>query len=155
MNTPADGTKYRGPDRRKRPTSAWDAFRLRGRRMRARREDEHRSHYFVDRYTSVMFIGIVCLLLLSIADGVITLQLTDVDYKELNPVMALLLEQGHGAFFVGKYLLTVAGLPFLLIFKNYYLFGSSFRVGYLIPCFVGAYSALLGYQLYLVATLSA
>ena len=46
--------------------------------------------------------------------------------------MAHLLGRGHHAFLAGKYILTAAGLPFLVVFKNYRLFGTRFRVGYLV-----------------------
>ena len=42
------------------------------------------------------------------------------------------------------------GLPVLLVFKNYSLFGTRFRVGYLIPMFLGLYALLLVYQLSLL-----
>ena len=44
----------------------------------------------------------------------------------------------------------MVGLPLLLIFKNYYLFGTRFRVGYLIPLIVVMYLVLIGYQLVLM-----
>ena len=58
--------------------------------------------------------------------------------------MNRLLEHGVLPFLLGKYLLTVIGLPVLLIFKNYYLFGTRVRVGYLIPLLVVLYASYLG-----------
>jgi hypothetical protein len=89
---------------------------------------------------------IVTLLVLSIVDGILTVELLDSHGEEVNPFMAYLLGRGPGAFFAGKYLLTAAGLPFLLVFKNYRLFGTRFRVGFLFPAFIGLYVALLFYQ---------
>ena len=51
---------------------------------------------------------------------------------------------------VGKYVLTVMGLPVFLIFRNHYLFGTRVRVGYLIPASVAMYAVLLGYQIILI-----
>ncbi len=140
----------RGPDRRKRPTSPWDALRFGGRRMRARRTEEHCRHYFVDRFSGAMFALVVGLLVFTLVDGVITLHLLDADCEEMNPVMEYLLGKGLMPFLFGKYILTAAGLPLLLVFKNYYLFRTPFRVGYLIPVFVGLYLILLGYQVSLL-----
>ena len=97
---------------------------------------------------------ILVLLAFTIADGVITLNLIDVDCEEINPLMFYLLSKGLTPFLFGKYALTAAGLPILLIFKNHYLFRTPFRVGYLIPIFVVLYVALTAYQMYLLQTMS-
>jgi hypothetical protein len=117
--------------------------------MWQRRRPEHRRAYFVDRFPSITFIFVILLLLFTIADGVLTLHLVGANCEEMNPVMESLLKRGMGTFLLGKYALTVIGLPVLLIFKNHYLFSTRFRVGYLIPLFVVLYAALLAYQVYL------
>src|SRR5262249_52443160 len=109
-------------DRRHQPTSPWAAFRGGGRRMHNRRSAEERRDYFVDRFSTAAFLWVMLLLTLSIVDGVITLQLLDVDCQEINPFMSYLLRRGSTAFMLGKYVLTAAGIPILLIFKNFSLF---------------------------------
>lgn len=142
-------------DRRRQPTSFWAALRHGGRRVRNRREAEHRQAYYVDRFTTPVFVLIILILALSVLDAVFTLQLLEHDCEEINPAMDYLLRRGHGHFLIGKYLLTAAGLPVLLIFKNYYLFGTRLRVGYLIPIFVALYIALISYQVHLFRALQA
>ncbi len=90
---------------------------------------------------------IVSLLTATILDGVITLHLIDIGCVEINPLMSRLLRIGMVPFLLGKYVLTATGLPLLLVFKNHYLFGTRFRVGYLLPIFVALYMILLAYQL--------
>jgi hypothetical protein len=107
----------------------------------------------VDRFSSFLFVCVLGLLLGTVADGLLTLQLMDADCQEANPVMAYLLSHGVVAFLLGKYLLTVLGLPLLLVCKNHYLFGTPVRVGYLIPVFAVLYAVLISYQAYLLATL--
>jgi hypothetical protein len=138
------------PDRRQDPTGPWEAFSLTGRRRRNRRADEHRQPYFVDRFSLTMLLGVLALVAASLIDAALTVQLLFVGGKEINPLMERLLTYGIGPFVVGKYLLTVAGLPLLLIFKNYHLFGTRLRVGYLIPVFVALYCVLIAYQLVLM-----
>jgi hypothetical protein len=142
-----------GEDRRQKPTGPWAAFRGRGRRTRNRRADEHRQPYFVDRFTTSTLVVILLLLAFTLIDGVITLLLVAANCTETNPLMAYLLSKGAVPFIVGKYTLTALGLPFLLIFKNYYVFGRLFRVGYLLPCFVLMYLVLIAYQIYLLRLL--
>src|SRR5438309_2002099 len=150
MSPAPEQNKRLKQDRRVRPTSFWDAFRFGGRRARNRRASEFRQPYFVDRFPPTTFVFVLLLLALTIADGVITLHLMDVDCQEINPVMLYLLSKGLMPFFIGKYALTAAGLPILLIFKNYYLFHTPFRVAYLIPIFVLLYVALTVYQIHLL-----
>jgi hypothetical protein len=140
-------------DRRDSPTGPWDAFRLKGRRVKHRRTREERQNYFVDRFTWPLFALIMLLLISTIADGVITLHLVGPDYQEINPFMGYLLDKGIVPFLLGKYVLTAAGLPFLLIYKNHGLFRTRFRVGYLIPIFVLLYGILLSYQVWLIDAL--
>ena len=59
-------------------------------------------------------------------------------------------EARHPAFLIGKYVLTAVGLPLLLIFKNHCLFGTRFRVGYLILVIVALYLVLIAYQTILI-----
>ena len=139
-------------DRRRVATSVWDTLTGFGRRMRLRRSTEHRSAYFVDRFSVSMLMAILALLLMSIVDAVITIHLIPAGCGEINPLMAALLDRGILPFLVGKYILTAAGLPVLLVFKNFTLFGSRVRVGYLIPLLVGMYVVLLVYQANLLRT---
>jgi hypothetical protein len=150
MNDLTTPERRRDSDRRRQPTRFWDIFRLRGRRGNVRRAPERQQPRLVERFSTASFCLIMALIACTIVDGVITLQLLDGNCVEANPVMAFLLHRGYGAFFLGKYVLTVAGLPVLLVFKNYSLFGTRFRVGFLIPIFLGLYVLLLVYQLSLL-----
>lgn len=118
--------------------------------MRARRADEHRRHYFVDRFSAADFALILVILVFCVADAALTIHLLGIGAEESNPLMNHLLQRSTLSFLVGKYVLTVVGLPLLLIFKNYYLFGTRFRVGHCFPAIVVLYLMLVAYQLYLL-----
>lgn len=141
-------------DRRQRPTGPFDAFLTPARRLSHRRALDitgHRPRY-LDRYGLLAGIYATLLLILTIVDGTITMILLDMHCEEANPLMAYLIELGLLPFLLGKYALTAAGLPVLLIFKEHRMFGTCFRVGYLLPIFVGMYVLLLGHQLQLLKT---
>ena len=89
---------------------------------------------------------VVILLCLTIVDGVLTIELLDVNSVEANPLMGHLLSWGHREFLLGKYVLTAAGIPFLIVFKHYPMFGTRFRAGWLLHVFVSLYLVLLSYQ---------
>lgn len=145
--------KRNGPDRRNRPTSVWDTIVGSGHRLRHRRDGEHQQPYYVDRFPSTTFLLILLLLSLTVLDGILTLILVEADCHEINPAMRYLLDRGPSSFLIGKYILTSAGLPILLIFKNFRLFGTRFRVEYLIPVFVGMYLVLIAHQVLLIRDL--
>jgi len=149
-STPPADERRNVPDRRQEPTSPWGAFSLTGRRRRNRRADDHRQPYFADHFSVLAFIGVLALVAASLLDAILTMQLLFAGGKEINPLMDRLLVYGIGPFVFGKYVLTVSGLPLLLVFKNHYLFGTRFRVGYLIPTAVALYALLIAYQLVLM-----
>lgn len=122
-----------GADRRLKPTQPWDALRPQGRRRLVRRDEERCSPHFVDQIDPISFVMAILLLILTVADGALTLLLLDQGCEEVNPAMGFLIGRSPVEFLMGKYLLTVAGLPFLLVFRHFTLFGTQFRVGHLIP----------------------
>jgi hypothetical protein len=145
-DTPEDRNR-RGPqDRRRQPTGPLDALRLNGQRTSIRREAERVKAHFVDRFDAGTLALVVALLGLTLVDGILTLDLLDANCEELNPFMAHLLERGPLTFLLGKYILTAVGLPFVVAYKNYPMFGTRFRIGFLLPTFVGLYLVLLSYQ---------
>ena len=127
-----------------------DAFRLAGRRQQVRRDTERTGPFFTDRYDALTLALVVAILALCILDGILTIELLDRNSEEINPVMRFLLDRGHGPFLLGKYAITAAGLPFLVVYKNWPIFGTRFRTGYLLPVFLVLYLTLLIYQLYLL-----
>jgi hypothetical protein len=137
-------------DRRQKPTSPWAALPPTGHRMRNRRSEEHRQPYFTDRFSPLIFLGILTLIAATFLDAGLTVYVLYSGGCEVNPLMARLLDHSVEAFVIGKYLLTVVGLPVLLIFRNHYLFGTQFRVGYLIPVSVALYAVLIAYQVLLI-----
>ena len=139
-------------DRRRVPTGPTDAFRLSGRRQRVRRGAEREGPFFTDRFDALILAFIVAVLVLCIVDGVLTIELLDINSEEANPVMRFLLDRGYVPFLVGKYVITAAGLPFLAVYKNWPLFGTRFRAGFLLPVFLGLYLGLVAYQVHLLGT---
>ena len=114
----------RGPDRRRRPTRFWDVLWTPGRRRWHRRDEDATRHPVVDRHGTRMFLLVMALLILTLVDGALTLQLVDSHHDEANPLMAMLLERGAGWFLLGKYALTAACVPWLVLWKNHRLFGT-------------------------------
>jgi Domain of unknown function (DUF5658) len=146
MNDDPTGSQRGQADRRSRSTSPLDAFRLRGRRVRPRRSDERRGKFFTDRFDALTLAMVVTLLSLTVVDGMLTLELLELNSEEANPFMEHLLKRGPLDFVLGKYILTAFGLPFIVVYKNYPMFKTRFRIGFLLPVFISLYVALISYQ---------
>jgi hypothetical protein len=136
-----------GSDRRRLPTTVWDAIFCGGQRAMVRREPERQRPHFVDRFPPTTLVWILLLLVFTVADGLLTLELIEAGYHELNPIMHYFLVKGPAYFVIGKYVLAAAGLPILV------LFGNRSRIKYVVPIFVSLYAALITYQLLLVRSL--
>jgi len=147
--------EHRGdrPDRRRRDLPFWHPRRLHGRRRRARRLAEHDGPYLVDRAPWVTSALATVILVLTLADGALTVVLLDRGYEEANPFMRFLLDRSPAVFFVGKYVLTAAFLPVALVMNHYPLLGTRFRVGHLVPVVAALYLMLVAYQVRLWVTL--
>jgi hypothetical protein len=145
----ADLDKRARTDRRQKPTSPWDVFRLRGRRSHARRTEEHLRPYFVERFSPILLTLGLMLLMATLLDGVLTLHLMTAGAEELNPLMDRLLSIDMKAFLLGKYVLTAVGLLFFVFFKNFY-FGKRIRIGHFIPIVIALYVVLIVYQIVLM-----
>ena len=152
QSAPAEPNRRENSERRRAPTGPLDALRFFGRRQKVRRATERVGPFFVDRFDAITLALVVGVLAFSILDGVLTIELLDINSEEINPVMRLLLGLGggHRPFLLGKYILTAIGLPFLVVFKNWPLFGTKFRAGLLLPVFLGLYLGLLVYQVHLL-----
>lgn len=146
----SDADRRGQSDRRQSPTSPWAAFPPAGQRMKMRRVEEHRRPYFTDRFSTGMLVCVMMLIVASLVDAGLTIHVLRGGGTEVNPLMDYLLGHSDMAFVVGKYVLTVVGLPLLLIFKNHYLFGTRLRVGHLIPVCVALYAVLITYQIMLI-----
>jgi hypothetical protein len=151
----ADQERRCGCDRRGKTASLRTAFWPLGQRSRCRRKSDRIRPHFVDRFSTGAFVLIMMLLIASIVDAILTVDLLREGAYELNPLMDHFLEYGVQPFLLVKYLLTAAGLPVLLIYQHHYLFGTRVRVGYLIPVAVTLYGVLIVYQLVLINSYAA
>jgi hypothetical protein len=141
----------RGPDRRQRPTRPRDVLFTPARRRWNRRAEDAARHHVLDQHGTRLFLLAMALLVLTLADGALTLLLIDSHHDEANPLMARLLARGAAWFLVGKYALTAACLPWLILWKDHRLFDTPFRVKYLLPIFIGLYLVLTGCQVWALA----
>jgi len=113
-------------------------------RKKARREGEDRN-YYVDRYEPRFFILISLILALCVLDTYFTLKIIDFGGKELNQLMLVFIYKRPISALVFKYLVTAVSIIFILIHKNFIVFGKV-RVRSLIYVFFAVYLTLVAYE---------
>jgi hypothetical protein len=139
----------RDKDRRVNGTSPLSLASLRGSRKTIRRKEDRLTQYYVDLYGLDEGLIFVLILVLSVADAFLTLELVRGGMTELNYVMYYYMELGPLPFVLIKYSLTAVGLILLLMHKNYFFMAGRVRVKAIIVVLAFMYSALITYELFL------
>ena len=107
-------TEWRGPDRRKPSLKSFIYGAFNPRRRRIRREED-RDSAFIDWYPTHLLVVAGLIMLLSLADGLLTVRLLNAGATELNPLLAVLVHNDPLWFALGKVFLTAAGVVSLVI----------------------------------------
>ena len=123
-NQISDFKKRIGPDRRQEKTPLFSKYSLKGRRIALRREDDRLKLFVPDRHSPKTFAIILTIVMLSMLDAILTLELIGRGASELNPIMDYYLNFGPLVFFWTKYLLTFASTLLILFHQEAYLFRS-------------------------------
>jgi hypothetical protein len=132
-----------GRDRRKRSFNFLRRPFSPGRRRMLRRKTDRRRFFLFDYYSPKLFYAMVLVLMLSVADALLTLWLVSVGAEELNPVMAYFLDYGPNIFLLSKYLMTSISVVIVVLF-NYITFQRvKFPIGELLRVFAGCFSAVV------------
>jgi len=144
-----DTERRRGIERRNRLLNAlWDGNFLRRRRQMRRAGDAGRG---IPDWHSPKFLAIaIVILLLSVADALLTLQLLARGATEANPAIIPFLDRGTLAFAIAKISLTSIGVVVLTILAQAHAFGRRVRVGSVLYLIVLGYAVLIAYELWLL-----
>jgi hypothetical protein len=136
------------PDRRRRPFHALLVGGLHPRR-RAHRRDAESIPPLHDLHEAHWLAVAMLIMLLSVADAMLTLELMHLGAIEVNPVMALLLESGSPIFAYVKVALTAIGVTVLTVLARVHAFGR-LPVGVVLYAVLGLYVSLIGYEYWLL-----
>lgn len=111
--------KRKSSERRQRPTSAFSSFLFTGRRRSVRRIEEEGDGYFVDRFGPADWIPPMALVLVSIADLILTSAWLHGGGTEANPFMAWLAGVGGLWFALVKIAVTLIAAGFFLLHSRF------------------------------------
>jgi hypothetical protein len=134
--------KRKAGERRQRPTSLFSRFLFTGRRRAIRRVEEEGQGYYVDRFSPADWIPPAALLLVSVADLILTSAWLKAGGTEANPLMAWLAGQGGIWFALVKIAVTLVAAGFFLLHARFR------RARLAIGSLIVLYSCLLAYHGY-------
>ena len=109
-------------DRRKKATPMMSRYSFfGGRRREARRSEDRRDEYYVDRYGSVAFVLFIMVVAVNAADALLAFvmlhALGDID----NPLIAFIRQMGGETFIVGVFLVGSLCALLLFLHKNFWV----------------------------------
>ena len=132
---------YRGPDRRKRATRRFSIYSLWGGKRRAIRRVEEQRGAFVDVYSTRLWLVVMWIVLMNVADSFFTIVHLQSGGTEVNPIADVLLRAGLTRFVIFKSALVGLALLVLCVHKNFKIA----RIG--IWTAAGAYTLLIAYHI--------
>jgi hypothetical protein len=109
-------------DRRQKPTRPISRYAFIGRRRETRRSDEM-DNYYVDRYEWQLLVLISLILIFCILDAFLTYKISQMGGSEWNRLMASFMERNLTLSLAVKFLITAVCAVFLLVHKNFRIFG--------------------------------
>ena len=138
-----------GKDRRSHRMPELKSLFINGQRKENRREEDQYKITYFDQYSSVLFIAIVSILLLTIIDALFTLFLIESGAREINPIMAYFLDFGPTTFMSVKYILTCFSVIVLLICNNFFIRKIKIYTRTIFSYVIGAFMIVIGWELFL------
>jgi hypothetical protein len=121
-------------------------------RRRAPRRAGDRSRFVPDWHPPSLLYLVIAIMLLSAADAVLTLNLIALGAREVNPVMAGLVEGDPALFALAKMSLTGLGVTVLVVRAYTPLFGC-IPVRWVLRILLLGYAVLVAYELALLSML--
>lgn len=120
MNTnSSNNRRYKGPDRREKPTPFISRYTFFGGKRHHHRRDVEGVCSYVDLYNQRLVIFLLIFFVLTVIDSVSTLVYIDKGGKELNPIAQWMMDQGDYFFIMVKGVLTGICIIFVMMHKNF------------------------------------
>jgi len=150
MKTKPNLREYRsGEDRRKRKIPPLKYLLFGGRRKRIRRKEDKNELIILDTHGPWVSVLAVIILVLSIIDGLLTLNLVSRGAQEVNPLMSFLIHINPYIYFFLKCFLTIVAVIILILLRNYRSKIFRVRVSNLLPLIAVFFILFIFYQLHL------
>ncbi len=133
-------------DRRQKPTPPISRYLFSGRRREARRCDEI-DNYYVDKHEWHLLFVTSTIMLFCVLDAYLTIKILQLGGSENNLLMSFFMRKNLPLTLIVRFFVTVTAAVFLLIHKNFKLFGA-IRTHRLIYLIFSIYFVLVLYEVY-------
>ncbi len=147
-----DSNRRSGIDRRKQTGISVRLLVGNGNRRTVRRREDRGHIFWVDQYSSGLFLAVVGILFLCVLDAILTLYLLNHGAYEANPFMAFLLNFSPSAFIIPKYAITMIATLCLFVFRGVVVSKFNLSTHTLLYFLAWVYVAVIGWELYLIYT---
>ena len=121
-----------------------------GQRANARRSSDQSRVVYFDRYGPNLFRLIIAILVLSVADAILTVNLIGLGAIEINPLMDYYLKLGPHTFLAVKYVLTSLSIFILVIYSNSTLKNGRFPIRSVFPWIITAMVSVVVWEIFLM-----
>ena len=121
-----------------------------GQRANARRSSDQSRVVYFDRYGPNLFRLIIAILVLSVADAILTVNLIGLGAIEINPLMEYYLKLGPHTFLAVKYVLTSLSIFILVIYSNSTLKNGRFPIRSVFPWIITAMVSVVVWEIFLM-----
>lgn len=139
-----------GQDRRSGKRFQFVKQLITGQRANARRSSDQNRVVYFDRYGSDLFVVIIAILVLSVADAILTINLIRRGAVEINPIMEYYLKLGPHNFLAVKYVLTSLSVFILVIYSNSNLKNGRFPIRSVFPWIITVLMSVVVWEIYLM-----
>lgn len=109
-------------DRRSKPTRPVSRYTFVGRRRGTRRQTEV-DNYYVDRYEASLIVLVGLIVVFCVLDVILSLRIERLGGEEWNYIMSFFMQKNLTLSIILKVVITIVCAFFLLIHKNFKLFG--------------------------------
>lgn len=138
-----------GKDRRKKRFNPFHRPFSSGRRRLPRRQEDRCRFCLFDYYSPKLFYAVILILMLTVADAILTLWLISEGARELNPVMAYFLGFGPTVFMTVKYMITSVSVVIVVLLNYVLVKRVRLRIGDLLHYFAGCFAAVVVWEIVL------
>ncbi|MEZ5487391.1 MAG: DUF5658 family protein [Steroidobacteraceae bacterium] len=150
--TMTQAERRKGRDRRRSTLRALLVGGIHQRRRTPRRSDERHLAAIDWHHPQWLAVGLL-ILLLSVADALLTITLVNLGANEANPVMEPLVHRSEGHFAFWKMALTSGGVVLLILLARMRAFGR-IPVAAILYGVLAGYIVLIGYEIWLLERLT-
>ncbi len=114
-----------------------------------RRQEDQAGNFYMDHHAPHLLLAALTVLLLSLADSILTIRILEKGGQEINPLMRFCIECNFTLFFIGKFLLTLVSVVLIIVHDRFQIF-RRIRGSHILYTILLCYTLLICYEAWLL-----